>query len=346
MIVLDITVVNVALPSIQDDLGFTAVRPGLGRQRLPDRLRRAAPARRAPRRPARPQEHLPRRPCGVHVASLLCGVAQSQEMLVGARFIQGVGGAMTSAVVLGMIVTMFPEPRDQAKAIGVFASSPRPAARSACSPAACSPSRSTGTGSSSSTSRSAIVTAVLANRLLERDKGIGFGAGADVPGAVLITSSLMLGVYTIVKPAAEQGWGAAQTLLLGAVSLALLARVHRAPGDGREPADAAAHLPRAQHRRGEHRAGPGRRRDVRHVLPRLALPAEQVKDYSPLEIGIAFLPATLVMGTLSIKFSDGWCMRYGAEDGDDPWPRPDHAVAALVRPDSGRRATTWSTCCR
>ena len=54
------------------------------------------------------------------VASLLCGLAQSQEMLVGARFIQGVGGAMTSAVILGMIVTMFPEPRDQAKAIGVY----------------------------------------------------------------------------------------------------------------------------------------------------------------------------------------------------------------------------------
>ena len=55
------------------------------------------------------------------LASVLCGVAQSQEMLVGARFVQGVGGAMTSAVVLGMIVTMFPEPREQAKAIGVFA---------------------------------------------------------------------------------------------------------------------------------------------------------------------------------------------------------------------------------
>jgi MFS family permease len=53
------------------------------------------------------------------VASLFCGAAQSQGMLVVARFIQGIGGAMTSAVVLGMIVTMFPEPREQAKAIGV-----------------------------------------------------------------------------------------------------------------------------------------------------------------------------------------------------------------------------------
>src|SRR5439155_3221754 len=54
-------------------------------------------------------------------ASLACGLAQSQGVLVGARFIQGIGGAMTSAVVLGMIVTMFPQPREQAKAIGVFA---------------------------------------------------------------------------------------------------------------------------------------------------------------------------------------------------------------------------------
>ena len=56
------------------------------------------------------------------VASLACGLAQSQQVLVAARFVQGVGGAMTSAVVLGMIVTMFPEPREQAKAIGVYAS--------------------------------------------------------------------------------------------------------------------------------------------------------------------------------------------------------------------------------
>ena len=54
------------------------------------------------------------------VASLLCAVAWSQGVLIGARFVQGVGGAMTSAVILGMIVTMFPEPREQAKAIGVF----------------------------------------------------------------------------------------------------------------------------------------------------------------------------------------------------------------------------------
>src|SRR4051795_10460088 len=112
MIVLDGTVVNVALPSIQADLGFSQA--GLawvvnayliafgGLLLLSGRL----------------GDLISRR--GVFLAglgvfsaaSLVCGLAQSQAMLVGARFVQGVGGAMTSAVILGMIVTMFPAPRD------------------------------------------------------------------------------------------------------------------------------------------------------------------------------------------------------------------------------------------
>src|ERR687893_1764837 len=121
MIVLDMTVVNVALPSIQDDLGFSnsslawTVNAYLiafgGLLLLAGRF----------------GDLLGRRDVFMAglalftVASLLCGLAQTQEMLVGARFLQGIGGAMTSAVILGMIVTMFPEPRDQAKAIGTYA---------------------------------------------------------------------------------------------------------------------------------------------------------------------------------------------------------------------------------
>src|SRR6266536_2251685 len=89
MIVLDVTIVNVALPSIHDDL--------IGRRTI----------------------FL----AGLFVftvASLACGLAESQGMLVAARFVQGVGGAMTSAVVLGMIVTMFGEPRERARAIGIY----------------------------------------------------------------------------------------------------------------------------------------------------------------------------------------------------------------------------------
>ena len=121
MIILDATIVNVALPSIQSDLGFSqsslawvvnAYLIAFGgllllAGRLGDLIGRR---RRLPRRP-RPSSPSPR--CSA-------ALAQSQAMLVAARFVQGVGGAMTSAVILGMIVTMFPEPREQAKAIGVY----------------------------------------------------------------------------------------------------------------------------------------------------------------------------------------------------------------------------------
>ncbi len=120
MIVLDATIVNVALPSIQDDLGFSqsnlawVVNAYLiafgGLLLLAGRLGDLIGQRRV---------FL----VGLAVftgASLLCAVAQSQGMLIGARFVQGAGGAIASAVILGMIVTMFPEPREQAKAIGVY----------------------------------------------------------------------------------------------------------------------------------------------------------------------------------------------------------------------------------
>ena len=120
MIVLDATIVNVALPSIQDDLDFSqsnlawVVNGYLitfgGLLLLAGRLGDLIGRRRI---------FL----VGLAVfvaASMLCAVAQSQAMLIGARLLQGAGGALTSAVILGMIVTMFPEPREQAKAIGVY----------------------------------------------------------------------------------------------------------------------------------------------------------------------------------------------------------------------------------
>src|SRR6185503_15286381 len=222
MIVLDATVVNVALPSIQDDLGFSAsslawvVNAYLiafgGLLLLAGRL----------------GDLIGRRTVFLAgltvftVASFLCGVAQSQWILVGARFLQGVGGAMTSAVILGMIVTMFPRPREQAKAIGVYAF-------------VASAGGSVGLLAGGVITRSVnwhwiffvnvpigVATAVLAVRLLARDRGIGLREGADVPGAALITGALMLGVYTIVKPAAEYGWGSPRTLSLAALSVVLL----------------------------------------------------------------------------------------------------------------------------
>src|ERR1700753_1966963 len=121
MIVLDMTVVNVALPSIQGDLGFS--QSGLawvvnaylvafaGLLLLAGRLGDLAGRRKV---------FL----AGLGVftaASLACGLADSQALLITARFVQGAGGALTSAVILGMIVTMFTDPRERARAIGVFA---------------------------------------------------------------------------------------------------------------------------------------------------------------------------------------------------------------------------------
>src|SRR3954447_11576660 len=223
MIVLDATVVNVALPSIQHDLGFSqsslawVVNAYLitfgGLLLLAGRL----------------GDLISRRGiflAGLGVfttASLLCGVAQNQELLVGARFLQGVGGAMASAVILGMIFMMFPTPSDQAKAIGVFGF-------------VASSGGSIGLILGGLITDSinwhwiffinipiGVLVAYLAVRLIDNDEGIGLAQGMDVPGALLITSSLMLGVYTIVKQAADLGWGATQTLVFAAVSLGLLA---------------------------------------------------------------------------------------------------------------------------
>ena len=311
MIVLDVTVVNVALPSIQDDLGFSqsslawVVNAYLiafgGLLMLAGRL----------------GDLISRR--GVFLAglaiftaaSLLCGVAQSQEMLVVSRFVQGIGGAMTMAVVLGMIVTMFPEPRDQAKAIGVYAF-------------VASAGGSIGLLVGGVLTESinwhwiffvnipiGIATAVLALRLLDRDRGLGFGRGADFLGALLITSALMLLVYTIVDPAVEYGWGSGRTLALVAVSVALTAAfVAR---------EATAPNPLIPLRIFRSRNLSGANAIQILLVPGMfgmfflgALYMERVLGYDALEIGLAFLPATLLMGGLSLRYSERLVMRFGA----------------------------------
>src|SRR2546421_2205732 len=123
-------------------------------------------------------------------ASLLCGLAQSQGLLIGARFVQGLGGAMTSGVILGMIVTMFREPREQAKAIGVYSF-------------VASAGGSIGLLAGGALTQAinwhwiffvnlpiGLATALLAARLVDDDEGIGLRQGADVLGAVLVTGAL------------------------------------------------------------------------------------------------------------------------------------------------------------
>src|SRR5215218_10376784 len=198
MIVLDATIVNVALPSIQDDLGFSpsnlawVVNGYLiafgGLLLLAGRAGDLLGQRRV---------FL----VGLTVftsASVLCAVSVSQEMLVIARFIQGAGGALTSAVVLGMIVTMFPEPREQAKALGVYGF-------------VASAGGSIGllAGGVLTDAISwhwiffinvpiGVLTGVLALRLVEARPGLGLSAGTDLLGAVLLTAGVMLGVYAIL----------------------------------------------------------------------------------------------------------------------------------------------------
>jgi EmrB/QacA subfamily drug resistance transporter len=311
MIVLDVTVVNVALPSIQTDLGFSSsalawvVNAYLiafgGLLLLAGRL----------------GDLISRRDVFLAglalftLASLACGAAQSQGMLVAARFAQGVGGALTSAVILGMIVTMFPEPREQAKAIGVYSF-------------VASAGGSIGLLAGGVLTQSiswhwiffvnvpiGIVTAALALRLLERDRGAGFGRGADVLGALLITGALMLLVYTIVKPAAEDGWGASRTLAFAAGAVALLvAFVTR---------EATARNPLVPLRIFRSRTVAGANAIQALVVAGMfgmffvgALYLQRVRGYDPLEIGLAFLPTTIVMGTLSLRYSERVITRFGA----------------------------------
>ncbi|HUR86569.1 MAG TPA: MFS transporter [Solirubrobacteraceae bacterium] len=311
MIVLDVTVVNVALPSIQDDLGFSqsslawvinAYLIAFGgllllSGRFGDLLGRKSVLMAG---------------LGVFtLASLLCGIAWSQETLVAARFIQGIGGAMTSAVILGMIFTMFPEPREQAKAIGVYGF-------------VASAGGSIGLLAGGVLTQSinyhwiflvnipiGIVTAFLAQRLIPHDEGIGVEKGADVAGAVLITACLMLTVYTIVSPAAEQGWGSSEALALLALSLALLAAFIV-----REARAATPLMPLGIFR--------SRNLSGANVVQALtvagmfgmfflgSLYLQRVLGYDALEIGLAFLPGTLIMGTISLRYAEKLMMRFGA----------------------------------
>ena len=136
---------------------------------------------------------------------------------------------------------------------------------------------------------------MFALRLLPKDKGIGFGSGADVPGAVLITAALMLLVYTIVEPAAEDGWGAGRTLGLGAGALALLAAFIVREATAANPL-----IPLRIFR--------SRNISGANIVQGLAvvgmfgmfflgaLYLQHVLGYDALQTGLAFLPVTVVMG--------------------------------------------------
>jgi EmrB/QacA subfamily drug resistance transporter len=311
MIILDQTIVNVALPSIQSDLRFSqstlawVVNAYLiafgGLLLLVGRLGDLIGRRRI---------FL----AGLAVftsASLVCGLASSQALLIGARFVQGVGGAMTSAVILGMIVTMFPKPADQAKAIGVY--SFVAAAGGAIGLLA---------GGILTQAINwhwiffvnlpiGVATAVFATRLLPSDAGIGLERGADAPGALLLVASLMLAVYTIVE-ASNYGWGSTHTLGFGAVALALLAAFIGREHTARQPL-----MPlRIFRSRLVSAANAVQALMVAGMFGMFFLGAlylQRVLGYDAIEVGLAFLPVAVLIGALSLGASARLNMRFGAQ---------------------------------
>jgi EmrB/QacA subfamily drug resistance transporter len=309
MIVLDVTIVGVALPSIRQDLGFSESSLAWvanaylltfgGFLLLAGRLGDLFGHRRL---------FL----IGIavfSVASLACGLAGSQAMLVGARSVQGLGGAVVSAVALSLIVTLFTEPEERAKAMGVFGFV------------------SAGGGTIGVLLGGVLTDAlswhwiflvnvpigaavlVLATRVLPGRGAVSSSRRLDVAGAVTVTASLMLAVYAIVN-GNEAGWTSTQTLGLLAVAGGLLACFLAIEAKTPSPL-----MP----------LGLFRRRNVAtaNVVGVLwaaamfawfflsALYLQLVLGYSPLEVGLAFLPANLIMAVLSLGLSAKLVLRFG-----------------------------------
>ena len=309
LIVVDMTIVNVALPSIQRDLGFSP--SGLawvinayliafaGLLLLAGRLGDLF---------GRKRVYLVG--LGIFVsASVLCGLSFNQPMLIAARFIQGIGGAVSSAVILAMIVTLFPKPDEQAKAFGVF---------SFVASAGAAVGLLAGGMITQAVSWHwiffvnvplGVVTAVASARLLASDRGIGIGRGADVVGAVLVTAALMLGVYTIVE-SSVYGLGSLHTIVFGAMALALLGAFIVRQALASNPL-----LPLG--------VFASRKLSASNVVQALmtaaffgfffmgSLDLERVLGYGPMAIGLAFLPVAVVMAVFSIRFSAQLITRFG-----------------------------------
>ena len=309
MMVLDATIVNVALPSMQRDLGFSQANLAwvidaymiafgsflLLAGRLGDLL-------------GRKRLFL----TGLVVftlASVACGIADDQVVLIVARFIQGLGGAVASAAVLALLITEFPKPSERAIAMSVYTF-------------IVSSGGSIGLLAGGVLTQSlswhwiffinvpiGIVTFLLGRVLISETERTGLGQGVDVLGAVLVTVSLMLGVYAIVK-VTEYGWISAHTLGFGGASLALLAafvavesrlanpmfplRILRVPGL------AASSVVRAFLVTGMFST---------FLLGVLYL--QHVRGYGALETGFAFLPLTLIMGVMSLGVTARLMGRFG-----------------------------------
>jgi EmrB/QacA subfamily drug resistance transporter len=309
MIVLDSTIVNVALPSIREDLGFSqtslawVVNAYLltfgGFLLLSGRLGDIYGHRRL---------FL----IGIAlftVASIACGVSTTPGLLVAARAVQGFGGAVVSAVALSLMMNLFTEQADRAKAMGIFGF-------------VISGGGSLGVllgGVLTDTLNwhwiflvnvpIGVAVIILTLKLLPGAHGSPAGGRLDVAGAVTVTASLMLAVYAIVN-GNDTGWTSAQTLGLLGAAVALLAAFIVIEARVRSPL-----IPLALFKL--------RNIVVANTVGILwaaamfawffvsALYLQLVLGYSPLEVGLAFLPANLIMGAFSIGLSARLVMRFG-----------------------------------
>jgi len=309
LIVVDMTIVNVALPSIQRDLRFS--QSGLawvinayliafgGFLLLAGRLGDLF---------GRKRVYL----IGLAIfigASVLCGLSFSQPMLIGARFVQGIGGAISSAVILAMIVTLFPKPDELAKAFGIF---------SFIASAGAAIGLLAGGLITQAVSWHwiffvnvpiGIVTAALSFRLLASDRGIGIEKGVDVIGAVLVTVALMLGVYTIVQ-SSDFGLGSIRTLGFGALAVALLIAFVVRQALATTPI-----LPLRIFASRKLTAANGVQALMSSAFLGFffvaSLDLQRVLGYGPMAIGLAFLPVAVVMGLFSVRFSALLINRFG-----------------------------------
>src|SRR4029450_10785192 len=309
MIVLDTTIVNVALPSIRTDLGFSEaslawvlnayVLPFGGFLLLGGRLGDLFGHRRL---------FL----IGITLftaASLARGIATSQEFPVGARAVPGIGGAIVAAVALSLIMTLFTAPSERAKAMGVIGFV-------------------AAGGGSVGVLLGGVLTDVLNWHwvflvnlpvgvkvfvlcliLLPAGRGLATAARLDVAGAVTVPASLMIAVYAIVN-GNEKGWTSGQTLGLLAVAAALMGLFLAIEARVREPL-VPLRLFRLRNVATANVVGVlwSAAMFAWFFLPALYL--QLVLGYSSLEVGLAFLPATLIMGSFSLGLSAKLVMRYG-----------------------------------
>jgi EmrB/QacA subfamily drug resistance transporter len=309
MMVLDATIVNVALPSIQHDLHFsqgnlTWVMNGYlitfgGFLLLAGRLGDLV---------GRKKVFLSGLVLFV-AASVLCGVADSQVLLIGARLLQGVGGAIASSVILAIIVTEFPDGAEQAKAMGVYAFV------------------SAGGGSIGLLAGGAltqsldwhwiffvnvpigIVTLLLGSALIEENEGIGLADGVDVLGSILVTLATMFGAYAIVK-SSEYGLLSARTLGVGGASLALLAGFFVLESRIANPIMPLRIL-RLRMLMGSSLVRGLLVTGMFSAFFLGALYLERVLGYDAIETGLAFMPLTVAIGAMSMGVSARAMARFG-----------------------------------